>query len=372
MSLQDEIDLRRKEIKTESYSMSLGELSNLYVEGDLDIHPEFQRFFRWSEQQRSRLIESLLLGIPIPSIFVYQRRSDAVWDVIDGLQRLSTVFELMGLLKDEDDQPIAPSRLKATRYLPSLEGKVWEGKNGEDSLDELQRRLIKRASLDLKIVSRESDPETPFELFQRLNSGGTQLSAQELRNALLIMVNRDFYFWIKELQEAKAFQIAVAPSDRAQEEQYDLELVLRFFALSDASNERLKQIGDVTEFLTDTGVNMASDVDLGKDHMREEFLETFEILADALQDDAFRRYDPEKKRFLGNFSVSAFEAVTAGIRTNISGLKALNDDNRRELVKERVMALWTDKRFRQNARGGVRASSRIPKIIPRGRELFTV
>ena len=102
--------------------MSLGELSNLYVEGDLDIHPEFQRFFRWSEEQRSRLIESLLLGIPIPSIFVYQRRSDAVWDVIDGLQRLSTVFELMCLLKDEDDQHIEPGRLKATRYLPSLEG----------------------------------------------------------------------------------------------------------------------------------------------------------------------------------------------------------------------------------------------------------
>jgi Protein of unknown function DUF262 len=372
VSLQDEIDSRRKEIKTESYSMSLGELSNLYVEGDLDIHPEFQRFYRWSEEQRSRLIESLLLGIPIPSIFVYQRRSDAVWDVIDGLQRLSTVFELMGVLKDEDDQLIPPSRLKATGYLPSLEGKVWEGENGGDSLDEVQRRLIKRASLDLKIVSRESDPETPFELFQRLNSGGTQLSPQELRNALLIMVNREFYFWLKELQEADVFQMAVAPSDRAQEEQYDLELVLRFFALTEAGDERLKQVGDVTEFLTDTGVSMASDEGLDKERLRGEFLETFGILAEALQDDAFRRYSDEKGRFLGNFSVSSFEAATAGIRHNLDGLRAMADDDRKEFVRTQVKALWSDNRFRQNARGGVRASSRIPKIIPRGRELFAV
>jgi hypothetical protein len=188
---------------------------------------------------------------------------------------LSTVFELMGVLKDEDDQLVEPSRLKATRYLPSLEGKVWEGENDGESLDEVQRRLIKRSSLDLKIVSRESDPETPFELFQRLNSGGTQLSAQELRNALLIMVDRDFYFWLKELQESESFQMAVAPSDRAQEEQYDLELVLRFFALSDATDERLKQIGDVTEFLTETGVDMASDKELDKEYLQKEFLDTF-------------------------------------------------------------------------------------------------
>jgi Protein of unknown function DUF262 len=370
VSLQDEIDARRKEIKTESYSMSLGELSNLYVEGDLDIHPEFQRFYRWSEDQRSRLIESLLLGIPIPSIFVYQRKSDAVWDVIDGLQRLSTVFELMGVLKDENGNLMEPSRLRPTRYLPSLAGKAWEGQDGTDSLDEVQRRLIKRASLDLKIVSRESDPETPFELFQRLNSGGTQLSPQELRNALLIMVNRDFYFWLKELQEMEVFQVAVSPSDRAQEEQYDLELVLRFFALSEASDDRLRQIGDVTEFLTDTGVTMANDENLDKDRLRQEFRDTFEILAEALQDDSFRRYDAEKGRFLGNFSVSSFEAATAGVRRNLEGLKAMDNGERSEFVRDRVKSLWSDDRFRQNARGGVRASSRIPKIIPLGRDLF--
>ena len=79
--------------------MSFGELMNLYQSDELDIHPEFQRFFRWKIEQKSRLIESILLGIPLPSIFVAQRR-DGVWDVIDGLQRLSTVFQIAGIHAD--------------------------------------------------------------------------------------------------------------------------------------------------------------------------------------------------------------------------------------------------------------------------------
>jgi hypothetical protein len=92
MSLQEEINARSKEIHTDGYPMSLGEIISLYRDGELDIHPEFQRFFRWTPQQKSMLIESILLGIPIPSIFVSQR-DDGVWDVIDGVQRLSTIFD---------------------------------------------------------------------------------------------------------------------------------------------------------------------------------------------------------------------------------------------------------------------------------------
>lgn len=76
MSLQAEIDQVRQEIKTDSYSMSIGELISLYQDGEIDIHPDFQRFFRWSNHQKSTFIESILLGIPIPPIFVSQR--DAV------------------------------------------------------------------------------------------------------------------------------------------------------------------------------------------------------------------------------------------------------------------------------------------------------
>ena len=96
MGLQQEIDEKRKDIYTNKYSISIGELLHLYHDGELDVHPEFQRFLRWDDQQKTDLIESILLGIPIPPIFVAQR-TDGVWDVIDGLQRLGTILQFVGV-----------------------------------------------------------------------------------------------------------------------------------------------------------------------------------------------------------------------------------------------------------------------------------
>ena len=121
MSLTEEIEARRAEVRSDGYPMSIGELINLYRDGELDIHPEFQRFFRWSEEQKSRLIESILLDIPIPSIFVSQR-DDGVWDVIDGLRRLSTIFELVGELTDEAGTKGAAVRT-AENQIPPIVGR---------------------------------------------------------------------------------------------------------------------------------------------------------------------------------------------------------------------------------------------------------
>src|SRR5215203_5557087 len=286
MSLSEEIAERRQAINTDAYSMSIGELTNLYRDDELDIHPEFQRFFRWSDEQKSRLIESLLLGIPIPSIFV-QQRQDGVWDVIDGLQRLSTIFELQGLLKDEQEQVIDPLVLRGTKYLPSLEGKRWEDENGGDALDREQQLLIKRSKLDVQIVLRESDEASKYELFQRLNTGGSPLSDQELRNCILIMVNRDFYHWLVALAKDPNFQSCIALTDRALEEQYDIELVVRFIVFRRITTEKLREIGDIGEFLTDEIVRLAQAEDFDREQEEAAFHFTFELLAETLQDSAF-------------------------------------------------------------------------------------
>ena len=99
-TLQKEIDLMAKAIKTDNYPMSIGELSNLYQDGDLKINPIYQRMFRWDIAQQSALIESILLNIPIPPIYVYQNENGK-WNLIDGQQRLSTIFKFMGILKKE-------------------------------------------------------------------------------------------------------------------------------------------------------------------------------------------------------------------------------------------------------------------------------
>ena len=125
MSLQDEITARSRQIFRDSYQMSIGELINLYRDGEMDIHPEFQRLFRWSEYQKTKLIESIMLNIPIPSIFVSQSE-DGVWDIIDGVQRLSTIFQFVGILRNEDNKPLTSLTLQKTDYLPSFEGMKWD------------------------------------------------------------------------------------------------------------------------------------------------------------------------------------------------------------------------------------------------------
>ena len=152
MGLQEEIDKTRAEIRSDGYAISVGEWISIYDKGELDIHPEFQRFFRWSLRQKSRLIESLLLGIPIPQIFVAQR-PDGIWDVVDGLQRLSTIFEFAGILLDEKGKKLPPLTLEATTYLPSLVNRSWENaRHPNQSLTTAQRLLIKRAKISVSII----------------------------------------------------------------------------------------------------------------------------------------------------------------------------------------------------------------------------
>ncbi len=171
--LIEQIEEKRKEIHTDAYPMSIGEIINLYVDDDLDIHSDFQRVYRWSDIQKSRLIESILLGIPLPSFFVAQRE-DGVWDVVDGLQRLSTIFSFLGIYKNEGDEVEPPLILKGTEYLPSLEGMGWNEELSPNShfSKELQRSF-KREKVDLKIIKKESDEHTKYELFQRLNTFGS-------------------------------------------------------------------------------------------------------------------------------------------------------------------------------------------------------
>lgn len=374
MNLQEEIDTRRTEIQTAGYPMSVGEIVNLYKDGDLDIHPEFQRYFRWSYKQKSRFIESLLLGIPIPSIFVFQRH-DGVWDLIDGLQRVSTILEFMGDLRDKDGNSVEGSRLSATDYLAQLEGVRWSKEVGgfdpetDAALTPEQQRLIKRAALDVKIVNRESDEQTKFDLFQRLNTGGSQLSDQEVRNSMLIMVNPEYYRWVDGLRQETSFQESIAIADRFADQQYDQELVLRFLLLSELPEDELAKIGDLGDFLTDGSIAAARDTrDLDEQALK--FRQVFSFINGALGDAAFKRFDPAKGKFLGGFTVSTFEAVSSGVAANLDAYLALPPEEANSILMSRAQDLWSESTFRRNSGSGVRASTRVPRIIPFARNHF--
>ena len=382
MDLQKEIDARRSEIRSDSYAMSIGEWISLYENNELDIHPEFQRFFRWNIWQKSRLIESILLGIPIPPIFVSQR-NDGIWDVVDGLQRLSTIFQFVGALRDEKGDFVPPLVLEGTDNLSALQGVVWDADTllrlqtlastqaspletvQSKTLTQAQRLLIKRAKIHVSIILKESDEKSKYDLFQRLNTGGSSLSSQELRNCILVSINHDMYSWIKELSRDENFTNCVNLTDRATSEQYDLELVLRFLVFHNLESAVLKSIGDLDEFLTKQMRQIASSKEFDQKKEGERFKGTFELLARTTREDSFRRYDAVKGRFLGGFLVSAFEAVALGLGYNFDLISKQPAD-----IEKQVKQLWQMPEFTDNSGSGKNASSRISKILPLGRKVF--
>ena len=309
------------------------------------------------------------MGIPIPSIFVSQRE-DGVWDVIDGLQRLSTILEFVGELRKEDGRKLPPLVLKKTKYLPSLEGKKWEDEDPDSAIGSANQLVIRRSKIDVKIILRESSKSSKYELFQRLNTGGSQLSDQELRNAILIMVNPEANRWIANLAADVNFQACTPLSERMRSEQYDLELVTRFLMFRRLEENRLNSVGDLREFLTDGIREFAQSQEFPEAKSVEEdaFRFTFARLSQSLGEDSFRKYDAQLGRHLGPFSISAFEPIAMGLGYHFesyrdSGAKVPD-------IEAASKNLWNDDEFLRHSGGGVRASSRIPSNIPIGRRLF--
>jgi uncharacterized protein with ParB-like and HNH nuclease domain len=313
-TLQEQIDQARMQVNTDSYPMSIGELVNLYDDGELDIHPEFQRVYRWSEEQKSRLIESILLGIPLPSIFVAQRK-DGVWDVVDGLQRISTILSFLGKLKDEEGKIKKPLILQATKYLPDLQDKVWEDRhNPEKEIDIEIKRIFKREKIDIKIIKRESDNDTKFELFQRLNTGGSKLSDQEVRNCMLLMHNKDAFFWLKDISRNEAFKSTLPISEKQAEESYDAELALRFFIYRNSSEAIRKEHLDVAPYLNAEMIRLFDEhTKFDFEFEKNIFLQTFDIAQKALDDSAFKKYNHVKNKYEGAISLPVYEAASFGL-----------------------------------------------------------
>jgi hypothetical protein len=367
MALDEEIATRSKDISTDSYAMSIGELLSLYRDKELNIHPEFQRFFRWSDEQKSRLIESLLLGIPIPPIFVSQD-GKGKWDVIDGLQRLSTIFQLAGELRDEKGQLKPPLVLSGTKYLPSLASKRWNAAEGApELLSDTAKLQIKRARIDLKIVLNKSDSSSKYELFDRLNTGGSSATEQEVRNCLLIMLNKDFFDWMDALAGDTSFEACVPLTERQVQEQFNMELVVRFLTLRTETPDALKGMPDLGRFLTERISILAQDPKFNFELEGAAFQKTFALLEQALGEDSFRKFNAAKSRSGGPLLVSLFETIALGIGNHMSDPGYVCSVEKIQQIHHEI---WQKREFIDGTGSGVRPTTRIPVTIPLGRELF--
>lgn len=360
MALLDEVKAARKKIVTDGYEMSLGEVINLYRDGELKIDPVFQRLFRWEDERKTRFIESILLGIPFPPIFVFQDEK-GVWELIDGLQRLSTIFQLTGDLKGDRAQELGPLVLNGTRFLPSLDGKRWaeSAEGSEDGIGQVLQIDIKRARVRVEILKSESDRAAKFELFQRLNTGGAELTEQEVRNSIAVAINPEFYNWLLARSEEEAFKVTTAQTDVAIEAQSGVELALRFFAFRKIDY----QPGlDVHEYLDRALMVMATSEDYDMAGEGRVFSQTFQFLNEALGDRAFKRWNGQV--FAGKFLMSVFEVLATGVSKNVTAIGAMPADARNQFIVQAAQELWSNPLFTANSGAGVRGTTRLSRLLP--------
>lgn len=365
MALEEEIGAARKEIVSDGYDMSIGELMNLYRDNEIQIDPEFQRLFRWNLTRKTRFIESILLGLPLPPIFVYQSKS-GVWELIDGLQRVSTILEFVGMLKGPNNDVLPPTELEGTRFLPSLVNKKWaaSSEDADDGIGAAQQLQIKRARMRVEILKQESDPLAKYELFQRLNTGGETLSEQEVRNCVGIMLDRTFQTWLVGCADHPPFRTAICQTDTAIEKQAHIELALRFFAFRHVP---YTQGLDVHEYLDDALVRLIRLTTFNRNAEFSVFDRTFSLLASALGDNAFKRWNGAD--FGGKFLQSVFEVVALGVSSNIDAIEAMGG-TKGAWVTERCKALWADQTFNQYSGAGIRGTTRLAKLLPLAHDFF--
>lgn len=361
-----QIESKKKDIFTDYYPMSIGELVHLYRDGHIDISPYFQRFFRWTEEQKVDLIESIFLGIPLPSLFISQRE-DSVWELVDGLQRVSTILSFMNELKDEDGNKKTPLILYVTKKLPALRDVSWNGSEETTELDSSLKIAFKRSKLDIKILKIENDEDNKFELFKRLNIGNNELSTQEVRNCLLIMLDPDAYKRLAKVSEDDLFKKSIAIGDCLYDQLYNMELIIRLLFLANSELEDIKKITDISSYLTNN-ISRLTHAAFDWDSEEKLLKNTFKLIGDVLGENAFNKYDRNSDSFKGGFQITYFELIATGAYLL---LKQKKDEKMiKELVLNVAKAAPYDNILNQYSGSDSKVSYRWPRVYEHVRENF--
>lgn len=376
-SLDEQLGLHRAEISTNQWSASIGELFSLYERGKLEINPAFQRFFRWSDTQKTYLVESVLLGLPIPPLF-FAQTPEGVLEVVDGVQRISTLLQLRGILTKppvgtEDPEFHEPLVMEAGQYLSALDRVVWDadvkdriqGRTGLRVLTEAQRSDVEFAKLDATIIQRSGSSQSKYDVFRRLNSYGEPLTQQEMRAAMIASISGDCLEWLGSLARDPDIAELLSLSERQIERQFDVELVLRFFFLVETEELRQSELRDFAQVLDDYGLNLASEFPSQRTvELDKTFTETLALVADSMGSNFFRRYDQDQGRFKGPFLNTSFEALGSAL-----GYRSF----RSEPVRTDLMAIAEEFWRRPELAGGFSTGrsteSRLSTYVPLGREL---
>lgn len=320
----DAIDVAsdKRAVFTESSDPEIESLHNKFKRNKLVVQPDFQRQYVWDSKKASRLIESALLGIPIPIIYISEERDNKEY-VIDGQQRLTSFFSFIdGAFPDHTTFTL--SGLKVFR---ELNGK------GYGNLPDAIQDNIRYFKLRTVTFKRESDPELKFEIFERLNTGSVQLNDQELRNCIY---RGSYNTLLTELSTDVDFRYLLGLA-RPDKRMKDIELVLRFTAFHHATYLNYKP--PMKNFLNKDAEKYRNISAEEAKELRTAFKNACQVARSMFDKNAFKRFyrGTDKNPSAGywepkKFNASLYDIVMYSLGKNDKNVLYQNLDSIREAL----------------------------------------
>ena len=228
-------------IRVDTKQFTVHQISKLIQDGDIDFSPDFQRHFVWKElEKKSRLIESIMLRIPLP-VFYFAQDDQGKFQIVDGLQRLTVIRDFLN----------NKFKLKHLEYLKDSEDRFFSLKEKKDPIEQKYVRRIEQATLTINIIDAQTPTSVKLEIFKRINQGGKPLKAQEIRNCMSAIKTR---LLMQKLSSSTEFKDATDYSINGLRME-DQEIVLRFCAFYYLRIKHVKDFkysGNMELFLDET------------------------------------------------------------------------------------------------------------------------
>jgi len=300
----------------------------------LNLAPDFQRQADiWNEAVKSRLIESILIRIPLPAFYMDATNEDK-WLVVDGLQRLSALKQFVSHKNDQNDKSDKKLKLCGLEYLNELEGKTY------DELERRYQRRILETQVTVYLIEKGTPIEVKYNIFKRINTGGVPLSPQELRHAL--NPGQVVKFLVK-LAESPEFTQVINLNEPKKKRMDDREFVLGFLAFSltsykDYKNETRdsflsKALSKINNLCEDELIYIEND-------FKKAMLSAFEIFWET----AFRKLsNKSKKKFPVNKAL--FESWSVNLSQLSKEEIQILKERRQNLIDKFISYVDNDKEF---------------------------
>lgn len=333
----------------QSSDLSLETIAQMVDSGAIDVSPKYQRRERWDLQAQVELIESFLLNVPVPPVYLAED-DFGTYSVIDGKQRITTIHRF---LRNE-------FRLQDPPKFDEVNGALFK-----ELPKPLQNALSIRPYLRVVTLLKQTDPQLKYEVFTRLNTGGEPLLAQEIRNALYRGSFNDLLYKLGENTFLRKQLKIRTLKETPYKEMQDVEAVLRFLCISVEWKEFSGDMRRSLDHFAAVNQNISKPKLAG---MRGRFEQAIERVEELWGDHAFRRYDGSAYR--DQFMSAVYDAeMVAAFELSEAKFRALKV--RKGAVASGTLSLFKDSKFVDAVRVSTNSPSKVAYRIEKMKEMLS-